>query len=44
MYIYIYIYIYVEQMRQLTSLVYLDCFLPVYIATVIAVRFFFFKG
>ena len=33
-----------EQRRRLTSLVYLDGILPVNIATVIAVRSFFFNG
>ena len=33
-----------ERRRRLTSLVYLDGILPVNIATIIAVRSFFFKG
>ena len=41
----IYIYIHVVRRRQLKSLVYLDGItLTVNIATVVAVRFFFFEG
>ena len=43
--IYIYRYIHVVRRRQLKSLVYLDGItLTVNIATVVAVRFFFFEG
>ena len=36
--------IYVEGRRRLTSLVYVDIILRLNIATVLAVRYFFFKG